>query len=299
MQAANFIQGGDETIAARTEDIAHLRHAALIARERGDGGGLRDAGRVGSALRLQFLHGADQPGGSRRVAEAPAGHGVGLGDTVHHQAAIAQRGRGHDDICEFHFAIKQVFIDVVGYDEDVLVRREHVGERRKFSACIDGARRVVRTVQDEQPGPWTDCLLQLFGGELEAAFDRAGQCPRPGLGELGDRRVGNPVGRRHQDFVARIEQCQAGAVERVLGAAGRDDFRGCIVESVLARELCDYRALECRRAVNRRVMRLAGGKRRRGGLADEFGRREIGFAYGEIEHVAPGCGEFLGACADC
>ena len=58
--------------------------------ERRDRRRLADRARVGGALRLDLGHRPDQLGRAAGIADPPAGHGIGLGDAVHRQAASPQ-----------------------------------------------------------------------------------------------------------------------------------------------------------------------------------------------------------------
>src|SRR5882672_10572481 len=65
------------------ERCAPHGYHVLRPRERFDGGRLADRARIGRALALDDGHGRDQFLRAAAIAETPARHGIGLGDTVH------------------------------------------------------------------------------------------------------------------------------------------------------------------------------------------------------------------------
>ena len=106
-------------------------------------------------------------------------------------------------------------------------------------------------------------------------------------------RKGNPVWRRDNHLVARIDQGHEHIEDRMLAADGGDHFlRSPLYAKVLAITAQD-RILELRHSANRRIPRevLVDGASCR--LLDIIRRIEIGLARAEIHHIHPLGFEFL------
>ena len=91
-KARDVIDELHRQVAARTIDGHALAYEGLVAGECGGGRGLADRRRAGGDLRLQGVDGRDQFGGTDSVADAPAGHGVRLGDAVGEEHPLGQAG---------------------------------------------------------------------------------------------------------------------------------------------------------------------------------------------------------------
>src|SRR5699024_11144804 len=101
--------------------LAHVGNAALVAVERGFGRFLRNGGSTGGGLGLHLGHGFDDMFRAGSETDAPAGHGVGLGYAVHDHGAVFEFRRRVDDIHERLVGPQDVFVHVVGGDENVRV----------------------------------------------------------------------------------------------------------------------------------------------------------------------------------
>lgn len=77
------------------EGGAHLGDRVQVPGDGGQRGDLGDVGDVGRGVRLQVGRGLDDVLGADDPPHAPAGHRVRLGDTVDHDALVAQLGHDH------------------------------------------------------------------------------------------------------------------------------------------------------------------------------------------------------------
>jgi hypothetical protein len=179
-----------------------------------------------------------------------------------------------------------VLVHVVGQDPDVRMAKEDLGQALQLVLRIGGARGVGGRVEDQPAGTRRDHGLQFGGLQLEAA----GRC---GRGEDGgpagqEDHVGiaDPIGRRHDDLVARVQGGHHGVEDDRL-AAGRDVHLGGLVgQAVLARELGSDGFLELRDAVHRGVLGLALTDGADRGLLDVVGRVEVRLAGAEADDVS-------------
>ena len=68
-------------------------------------------------LRLDFLHGLDQFGRTAGIADAPAGHGVCLGDTVQDDGTFVEFRADIEDIAEGFLAPEDMLVHVVSCNQ--------------------------------------------------------------------------------------------------------------------------------------------------------------------------------------
>ena len=116
----------------------------LRAIQRLNRGPLADRAGVRRGLRLYLAHGGNDLDRTCRITNAPAGHGIGFGDTVAGQCAIIEArfnlGRG----AELEPVIGQVFVHVVGHDPDMRVAHQNVGQRLQLIPAVARTGRVRR-----------------------------------------------------------------------------------------------------------------------------------------------------------
>ena len=166
------------------------------------------------------------------------------------------------------------------------VLHQHVRDLLHVFLGVAGAGRVRRAVQDDPFGLRRDRLFQIFRLQLEVHFLRAGDDDGLALGQQHHVRIRDPVGRRDDDFVARVERGHQRVVEHLLAAGADGDLVARIVEIVVAFELAADRVLQLGRTVRIGVAGVAALHGVDGGL-DDVGRGvEIRLACGEADDVA-------------
>ena len=193
--------------------------------------------RVRGLLALHLVHRLDQRLRAGRVADAPAGHGVGLGDAVHGQRALVELGLHLGEGDELEVAVDQVLVHVVGQDPDVRVAQQHVRDRLHLGARVGRAGRVGGRVEDQPLGPRRDRAFERLRLELEPGLHRGLDEHRRAAAQRDHLGVGHPVRRRDHDLVARVQGGEERVVEDLLAPGADDRLRGLVVEPVLALEL--------------------------------------------------------------
>jgi len=122
--------------------------------------------------------------------------------------------------------VDQVLVHLVA-DRDQVVRHTKLGDGRQLLAGEHGPGRVVRRVQQDRPGAWSDRRPQCVEIEREPAGGGLGdQRNRPpgGAGEGDGRGVGVVVGLEEDHLVARLDQRQQGGGDGLGGADGDQDL---------------------------------------------------------------------------
>ncbi len=278
---------GDDEVAPLLEGLAAHGDEVLRAVQRLDRGPLRDRAGARGLLALHHVHRLDQRRRAGGVADAPAGHRIGLGDAVHRQRARIEarldlRGRGEDEV-----AVDEMLVHVVGEHPDMGMAHQHLGERLQFVAGVGGARRVRGRVQHHPLGARRDRALQVLRPQLEGVFQRGRHEDR--LAAVDQHHVGiaDPIGRGDDHLVALVQRRQEGVVENLLAARADDGVGRLVVEPVLALELGGDRLAQRRDAEHRGVLGLAAPNRLDRRLLDVVGRVEVRLADRQRNHVAP------------
>ena len=150
----------------------------------------------------------------------PAGHGVGLGHAVHHQAPVGQLGDEHRHRAVDGRAVDEVLVDLVGDHPQPLLERP-AADRLHLGGRVDGAGRVRRRDEEEHlgargqaPPPAPRC----GPGSRRPPSTRDHHRRPPGQGDgLG---IGRPVGGGDQHLVAGVAEHGEGVGDRLLPAVG-------------------------------------------------------------------------------
>ncbi len=90
IEARHLVQRVDDEVAALLEEEVVLGDEVLRAVQRLDRRGLADRARVGGRVRLDRAHRLDQLARAAGIADAPAGHAIGLRDAVDGQGALIE-----------------------------------------------------------------------------------------------------------------------------------------------------------------------------------------------------------------
>ena len=221
------------------------------------------------------------PGG---VADAPAGHGVGLRDAVHGQRARLQARLDLRRRRELEVAVDEMLVHIVGQHPHMRVAHQHVGELFQLALRVGRAGRVRRRVKDEPLGARRDRALQIRRLQFEPVVDRGRHNDRRSPVDRHHLRIAYPIGRGDDDLVALVHGDEEGVVEDLL-SPGRDDrVRGLVVETVLTAKLGRDRLAQRRNAEHGRVLGLAALDRLDRRLLDVVGRVEIRLADRKRDH---------------
>ena len=118
----------------------------------------------------------------------------------------------------------------------------------------------------------------------------SGHCDdhRRAVAEHHHLRIRHPVGRRDDHLVAGVQRRQHGVEDDLLAARRDHGLRRLVVEAMVALHLGADRLAQRRRAGHRGVLGVVGVDRLDGRFLDVVGRREVGFAGGQADHVLAG-----------
>ena len=163
--------------------------------------------------------------GQTPVADAPAGHGIGLAPAVEHDHPVADR-RIVEQRDMLAALVEQAAVDLVAHDGDVGMGLQPLGQAVEGFSGDDASRRVGRAVEHEEPGARRDLGQHLVGIEGESGLlverdrnrRRAGEPDRGlvdgeariGVEDLGPRLAEHQRGEEHRDLAARHHHDIAG-----------------------------------------------------------------------------------------
>ena len=245
-------------------------------------------------MRLQGRRRGGHRGRGDDPADAPSGHGVGLGDAVDHHAALGGGGGDHRKRHVLVIVVGEVLVDLVGHHPDAVLGRP-VPDRRDLLRGVHAACGVGRGDEYQQLGARRPRRFQLLDRDAVAAVhagvhdhrSRSGQCHRLG--------VAGPVRSGQDDLVAGIQQCQQGVVDGVLATRGDDHLLRRDIEAGVPQRLGGNGLAQLRKPRRRGVavvaVLTAGSDR---GLHDVRRRREVGLSGTEADNRLPRCAQRLG-----
>src|SRR5215217_4485413 len=140
--AGEAVQGFDQEAPPPVELLDHLGHAFLGTPVSGHCAKLRERVGAGGGVLVRLEHVPDQPPVTGRVAQAPAVHGVSLGEPVDGHCALEHAGQAGDArvVC--------AVVDLVREDEQ-LVLETQPRQRLHRLRLQHGASRVVGTAENQ------------------------------------------------------------------------------------------------------------------------------------------------------
>src|SRR5699024_10212685 len=126
----------DKVVAPLLKHLAHVLYSILLAGQSLYSGPLAYGGRSTGGMAQIVAHDFGYLLVCRGVAYAPAGHGVGLGDTVYEYGVFlyvfAQTGEAGEGLSVIH----QLVVYLVGYDIEVVLHA-HVGQSLELVLSVD------------------------------------------------------------------------------------------------------------------------------------------------------------------
>ena len=143
-------QGFHHGLAPDVELLAHFLNAILRAGHGFHGAPLGEAVDGEHEALLQQGHAADDFGGSGKVADAPTGHGIGLGEGAEDDGTVAHTRFGRDGTV-FEAVIQQAVIGFVGNHQQVVGLGE-IGDLAELFLGKNRAGGVVRAVDEQHLG---------------------------------------------------------------------------------------------------------------------------------------------------
>ena len=167
----------DDQVATARVDLVHLAERLGRPLERGDAGELNRLEEAGVDVRLQAPVGLDRLGVADDRRAAPAGHVVALREAEDLDADVLGARRLQEarrDVA----VVGRLRVGVVVDDEDLVLAGE-LDDALEQPVGRDRAGRVVRVVEEQQPGPGAACRDRSRRGRARSRARERGAAPRP------------------------------------------------------------------------------------------------------------------------
>ena len=215
------------------------------------------------------------------VAEPPARHGVGLGERVEEDQAVAVLVKGeqrHVDAA----GLEDLLVGLVDDEEQIPFGTE-VRDRLQLVAPIDDARGVVRVVDHDEAR--ARCHRGADRLDVDVVVGAVGNGDGHGTELSRDQRVEREGRIEHDRFIARIEERGEHAVDARARAAGGEDVIGRVARPRFALDRFAHRLQELRISLAGGVPREVLVERPLRGLPDVRRRGEERISRVELEHA--------------
>ena len=135
--------------------------------------------------------------------------------------------------------IVDVFVYLVGNDDDPFVPEEDIFQGSQFVFAIYGASRVRGRAEDEGSRLGCDGSLELLGCDFEILLYGSLDDNRCSFGKQHHLRIAYPVRCWYDHFVSCIHQCHDGVADRLFRTVRTQDLCGRIVQSVFRLQFLD------------------------------------------------------------
>ena len=173
-------------------------------------------------MALQFVAAFHDPLGGSDVTDTPAGHRIGLADTVDDDGALLHALElGYRLVLA---DIVDVFVYLVGQYEQVIMAEDHIGQCLQFFFVIDAARRIAGRAEDDHAGLGGDGGLELGGGHLEILVEAGLYDDGLTTSEFHHLGVTDPIGSGDNHLLAGVDQRHDGVADALLGSIRHQDL---------------------------------------------------------------------------
>ena len=263
-----------DVVPAPAEDLHHIAGVRLQGR---DASPLDKGGHGGDTVLVEHLDPVHQLGVRHAVAQAPAGHGIRLGEALDHNDPVPHVLVLSKAVVVL--TVGQSAVHIVAQDKDGLVLEDGVDGVQGLLG-VDAAGGIVGGGQDDGLGPVGDGGLQFLRHDLEVVV-LCGQGDRHTALQL-DQRLIQAEGRGgDDDLVPWVQDGGEGGEQRLRGAHRQDDLTGGVVEAMgLSLEFGDG-LQRVGIAVAGGIVGIVGVQSGLGGLLDDVGGVQIRLADGQ------------------
>ena len=273
--------------AALRKAAGHLLHAIQRCLQRRQGTALGKAANVAGALALQGDRRFDHLSWTSQIAQAPAGHGPTLGEAIDHKQPISQI-RSQRGQAVVGLAIgEQVLVDLIADHSHLGMAAQQGGNGFQLLALQHQSRWIGGCVEHQQATLGSDQGLESLKIKPEAIAGIASEQAHLGSCQARQLGVSEPVRRRQQHLITRVEQHLKEVVKRLLAAIGDQHLITANGHAIAAAEFLSnglpQRWITCSWAVTGHALLEGLGRR----LANKGRCIEVGFAGTEAADVLP------------
>ena len=153
-------------------------------------------------MALEFAHSLGNIGRSSTEADAPACHRIGLRHTIDDDYTILHLGEGGDG--RGLSTIADMFINLVGNDDDFRILGKYLNDSRQFLLGVDGTRRIGGRAEEESLGAWSDEAFELVGQNLEVLLLAAKEGYVDAIGQFYHFEIAHPCRGGDNHFITLV-----------------------------------------------------------------------------------------------
>ena len=287
---AHLVEGMDDEIAAQPVLLAHLQSVGFAVLNGFERRFLADDARAEHRVLVDLHHRLDDLRRPAGVADAEAGHGIGLGKTVQKNRALQHPGQGGDaDVLPLE---GEFGIDLVS-DHQQIVAPHDGGDLLQVGVGHGAAGRVGREIQHQRLAPGSDDLLDVLRANREAVFRLAGHSYGHAVRHGDAGRVTDVARFVINDLIARIDQRAERDIHGLAHADGDEDLVGWVVRQPEPPLQADGNGLaQFEQTEVGGVTGPALFQGKDGGFADVPRGDEIGFAHAKGDDILHALHEF-------
>ena len=220
--------------------------------------------------------------GSRQPADAPARHGVGLGNAVDDNGTffefLARRGDGE----MFDAVVDEFGIDLVGKHVNTRLFH-HFADGADLLFGVHGARGIGGRVEHEKFGLGRDRLFDVFGRNFEVVVLAPFHKHAHAAADLDEFGIGEPVRSGNDDFVAFFQKREHRVEDGMFRARGHDDLGRLVIEVIVFFEFLRDLFAQFEQSRRGRIFGKSLIERRFRRVDDVLRRVEIGLARAETD----------------
>ena len=279
----NTVEPLHQDLAALRIGLQHFFHAVLRPAKRLQSAELRGGVDAGSDIFLELDHHGENAFRPESHADAPAGHGIGLRETVYNDRAFFHSGEG-SDADKGSVGIQQTMIDLIRQDIEILFHTQLCNCFQTFGGS-DAARRIGRRIEDEQFCLRSNRLFQILRSNDESFRFISGHALRDGPAHENLTVIICPTGIAQEHFVSRVQQHKQRKIQRLHSARSDHDFIGGIISKPHSVAIISDGLAQGKYADIGRIVRLAGTERAIGGVNNVGRSSKIRFTDGETDGI--------------
>jgi len=183
-------------------------------------------------MTLHLRHGADDLCRPDGKPDSPAGHRIGFRHTGDDDSFFLDIFTQCGKADKFKIIIDQPAVNLIGNDINVFFPH-HLSQCFQLLAVISCSRWIARVIQDNGPGRRGNRLPQLLRCQQKAIFFPRLDNDRFTANQANAFRIGYPVRRRYNHFVAFVDDGFNQVEQRIFGSTRYQYFRRLVFQPIV------------------------------------------------------------------
>ncbi len=191
-----------------------------------------------------------------------------------------------------------MLVHIIGQNPHMGVAHQHIRQRFQLGGRIGCARWIGRRIENEPFGFVGDRGFQISGLQLEPVFLAGVDTNRCAARQINNIGIADPIRRRNNDLVARVQRRHHRVVDHRLAARCHKALRELIIEVVIAFKLVANCLLQLIDTIDGCVFRFAAADRIHAGFLNVLRRVEIRLAGTKANNITTRSAQSTGLVRD-